>query len=181
MKQIERQTRHIPFDELYALAAPPAGEPEALPAHLAVCRTCGRAFQTIKQAIVEIGYEADNATARRTPADWSQAEREVMAKVRALGTPARRSHPGKRRAIWGGLLAASALLAFWLVRINLETGPKPEPMTAQATSSASMSPADQADDALLRDVARLSEGGEPAPDWKDLAPLPAGSSGEGNS
>jgi hypothetical protein len=181
MKKSPKPVHHIPLDELYALAAPPVGEPEALPAHLAVCRSCGRAFQTIQKAFADVGRSAELAAAERTPLEWNQAERNIMAKVRGLGIPMRRPRPRRRRAVWGGLAAASVLLVVWIARTNLGSGGKAVRMAAGSGSAASMSPADQADDKLLRDVARLSEGGEPSPDWKDLAPLPARSSVEGNS
>jgi len=37
--------KHLTDAELFALAAPATGEPEALPKHLSTCRTCSRALQ----------------------------------------------------------------------------------------------------------------------------------------
>jgi len=46
--------RHLTEEEIFALAAPAAGEPEALPRHLAHCTACGRTLQEWKTALQPI-------------------------------------------------------------------------------------------------------------------------------
>ena len=145
---------HLSDGDLFLLAFPPAGEPEPLPPHLAACALCGRRFAEWERAAREV--------AGRPEVSGAEFERAVMAKIRALPAPRRRVS----RA-WGAGLAAAAALAgaFWL---GARTASRPAPPGASAES---MGARDLADDALLRDVARLVEGDEGA-GWKRMAPLP---------
>jgi hypothetical protein len=161
MTQPERPTAHLSDEELYALALPPAGQPEALPAHLSLCRACSRALSEWKQAVAELAGEADSAMARRSTADWEARAKETMDRVRASGAPGRR---GSRQAVVGLLLAASMLLFALLAPRRPDTA---VPAPGNTTASSELSPADQEDDDLLRDIQRVARGEEL---WN---PLPA--------
>ncbi|HYX22428.1 MAG TPA: hypothetical protein VFA98_16410, partial [Thermoanaerobaculia bacterium] len=58
---------HLSDAELFALAAPAAGEPEALPAHLSACRDCARALREWKVAMGDVGEADAGELARRSP------------------------------------------------------------------------------------------------------------------
>jgi anti-sigma factor RsiW len=161
MKDETRPAAHLTDEELFGLALPPVGQPEALPAHLSACRACSRALQEWKQAVGELAAEADGALDRRAAADWDVRSRETMEKIRASGAPARR---GSRQAVVGLLLAAAMLLFALLAPRQQAPGPV---APVEAAASAELSPADEADDALLRDVQRLARGEEI---WNPLAP-----------
>jgi hypothetical protein len=161
MKEETRPTAHLTEEELFGLALPPAGQPEALPAHLSACRVCSRALQEWKQAVLELAGEADDAMARRSTAGWDARAKETMERVRASGAPGRR---GSRQAVVGLLLAA-AMLLFALLAPRQPAVVTPAPSGVSAASE--LSPADQEDDALLRDIQRVARGEEL---WN---PLPA--------
>jgi hypothetical protein len=160
MTQPTRPTAHLSDEELFALALPPAGQPEALPAHLSLCRVCSRALSEWKQAVGELGGEADSEMARRSTADWEARAKETMDRVRASGAPGRR---GSRQALVGLLLAASMLLFALLAPRRPDTAVS----APDTTASSELSPADQEDDDLLRDIQRVARGEEL---WN---PLPA--------
>jgi hypothetical protein len=157
MKDETQRPAHLTDDELFGLALPPAGQPEPLPAHLSACRTCSRALQEWKQAVGELSHEADEAFSSRSAADWDARGRETMERLRRAGSPGRRV---SRQAFVGLLLAASMLLFAWLAPRTPPPGPVP------AAESAELSPADQEDDALLRDIQRVARGEEV---WNPLA------------
>ena len=49
--------RHLTDAELFGLAAPAAGEPEALPPHLSTCQECSRALQEWKASVRALAAE----------------------------------------------------------------------------------------------------------------------------
>ena len=162
-------TPHLTDPELFTLALPPAGEPEALPRHLSECLACSRALQEWKLAVRETADEEIEPLERRTPAEWESLENETIEAMRR----ARRG--GATPVIrWGLAAAAALLLAVFLLparKSERSAGPPPASLVAVATTQ------DQSDDALLRDVARLSRG-EDVGSWNGLAPEPAASGAE---
>jgi len=153
-------SRHLGAEDFFLLAFPPAGQPEGLPAHLSECEPCRRRFAEWERAAREIAGRPE------TPApDFESA---VMERVRRLPAPrSRRS----RRTWAAGLGAAACLaLAFWAgTRVRAVSARFPD-------APATMSAADRADDALLRDVSRLVDE-EESLGWRELAPLPAAPGG----
>jgi hypothetical protein len=160
------RTGHLTDEELFGLAVPPAGEPEALPAHLLKCPECGRAFQEWKAAVRELGDEEVEAVTSRSSEQWRAAEnRTLEALRRAVGRRRFRALP------WAIGLAASVLLAVLLLPGRQASRPAPAP-GVPGSDRAELSAADAADDLLLRQVAHLSRG-EDAADWNVLAPDPS--------
>jgi hypothetical protein len=153
---------HLTDEQLFGLALPPAGEPEALPPHLLQCLTCGRALQEWKAAVRQLAEDDVEPVRRRSPEEWREAEDRTLEALRRA-----RKGPRPRVLPWAAGLAAALLLAALL----LPTGRR-EPETVSAPAAAELSPQDAADDALLREVARLSRG-EDGGDWNGLAPDPA--------
>jgi hypothetical protein len=155
--------RHLTDDEIFALAAPAAGEPEPLPRHLAHCAACGRALQEWKAALHEVGEEDLGPIARRTDEGWRAAEDATLATIRRSGRK-----PSRRRALrWAVGIAASLLLVAlampWrAVRpaAHEASGARPSPPAATRPDGGdALSAADRDDDALLRDAAYLAQGG----------------------
>ncbi len=160
---VQRETAqgHLTDEQLFGLALPPAGEPEALPPHLLQCLHCGRALQEWKAAVRQLAEEDVEPVRRRSPEEWRAAEDRTLEAVRR----ARRS--SRPRALpWAAGLAAALLLAVLILPTGREA-----PATAPAPAVAELSPEDAADDALLREVARLTRG-ENGGDWNGLAPDP---------
>ncbi|MGH9367040.1 MAG: hypothetical protein ACRD3M_05125 [Thermoanaerobaculia bacterium] len=161
---MEREARagHLTDEELFGLALPPVGEPEALPAHLLQCSRCGRALQEWKAAVRQLAEEDVDPVRRRSPEEWRAAEDRTLEALRSA-RKARRP----RALPWAAGLAAAVLLAalLWPAR-----PPAPAP-SGPSEQSAELSPEDAADDALLREVARLSRG-EDRGGWDGLAPDP---------
>ncbi|MGE5275974.1 MAG: hypothetical protein ACM3SU_03180 [Acidobacteriota bacterium] len=163
------QAGHLSDEELFTLALPPAGEPEALPAHLLRCVRCGRALQEWKAAVRHLAEEDAEPVARRSSGEWQAAENRTIEALRRAG---------KRRRLrplpWAIGLAAAALLAALLLPILRPSRPAaPASVAASAATPApELTGQDAADDRLLRDVARLSRG-EDGADWSGLAPDPA--------
>ena len=156
---------HLTDDELFALALPPAGEPEALPAHLLKCSRCGRALQEWKNAVQELGDEEVEPVMDRSAAHWRAAEDQTLEALRRSGTRRR-----VRLLPWAAALAASLILA--IVLLPSRRPAQPATVSRSAASPASeLSPLDAADDTLLREVASLSRG-EDSGDWDGLAPDP---------
>jgi hypothetical protein len=161
------RTGHLTDEELFGLAVPPAGEPEALPAHLLKCPECGRAFQEWKAAVRELGREDVEPVTSRSPEQWHAAENRTIEALRRLGGRRRfRSLP------WAIGLAASVLLAVLLLPGTEPSRPAPASTAVRGSDRAELSAEDAADDLLLRQVASLSRG-EDAADWNVLAPDPA--------
>jgi hypothetical protein len=159
---------HLTDAELFTLAVPPAGEPEALPRHLSECFRCSRALQEWKIAVREIADEETEALDRRSAADWEALENGTIEALRRAG---RRRHGSAVR--WALSVAAAVLLAVLMLPAMRRAGREvPRPATAVASLSAQ----DETDDALLRDVARLSRD-EDNGSWNTLAPEPGGARG----
>jgi hypothetical protein len=161
--------RHLTDAELFNLAVPPVGEPEALPRHLSECFSCSRSLQEWKSAVRDLADEETEELDRRSSAEWEALEEKTIEAMRR----ARRT----RRAPavkWAVSIAASLLLAILLIPAR-----KPGRAAVAQTGGtiAALSAQDQKDDALLRDVARLSQG-EDSGSWTTLAPEPAGTEEE---
>jgi hypothetical protein len=142
---------HLTDAELFGLALPPAGEPEALPGHLSDCAACGRALQAWKMAVRELAQDDAGPIDRRTPAEWRAAEERTLAAIRGAG--AVRRFPLR----WAAGLAAAVLVAVLLlpIRASLTRGPVP---VSTANESGELSAGDRADDVLLHDVNRMARG-----------------------
>ena len=160
---------HLTDAELFNLAAPPVGEPEALPRHLSVCLSCSRALQEWKSAVRELADEETEELDRRSPAQWEELEEKTIEAMRRAGRTRRAS-----AARWAVLIAASLLLAVFLIPAR-KTGPAAARQSEGTV--ATLSAQDQRDDALLLDVTRLSQG-EDSGSWSTLAPEPAGAEEE---
>lgn len=150
---------HLSDAELFGLAAPAAGEPEALPAHLSQCRDCARALREWKAAMAAVGEAEEGELARRSPEEWRAREDETLEAIRRARRP-RRSMPAWRWA----LAAAASLLVAVLVLTARRAAPPVTTVAAHATpavaASSDMSAADAADDRLLRDASYLAGGGD---------------------
>jgi hypothetical protein len=173
MTEMERKalTSHLTDDELFGLALPPAGQPEALPAHLLQCSRCGRALQEWKSAVQQLGDEEVEPVMVRSAAQWRAAEDRTLEILRQSGTR-RRFRP----LPWAAALAASVLLAILLLPARRSAQPAAGSLRAGAAVS-ELSAQDAADDTLLREVASLSRG-EDGGDWDGLAPDPAAPDGD---
>jgi hypothetical protein len=148
--------RHLTDDELFSLAAPATGEPEALPAHLSQCQACSRSLQEWEGAIRALADEDAGPIEARTAAEWRRAEDATLELVRRAGRPSR-SHPVR----WAVGIAATLLLAVLAVPGRKEAKPAlVAAVPTAAPASAGMSPADQADDDLLRDATFLAQGAD---------------------
>jgi hypothetical protein len=158
---------HLTDADLFTLAVPPVGEPEALPRHLSECFRCSRALQEWKLAVREIADDEMEALDRRTPAEWKSLESETIAAMRRAGT-------NRRAPImqWAASIAAGLMLGVLLLPAIRKSVSGASGRTAAAATAAQ----DQKDDALLRDVARLSQG-EDSGSWSTLAPEPGASAG----
>jgi len=156
---------HLTDEELFALALPPAGEPEALPPHVLACARCGRALQEWKAAVRDVGEEDVAAVNARTAAEWRAVEDRTLESLRRV-IPRR----SRRPIVWASGLAAAVLLAI-LVAPGPPAAKKAPPAVSAAAHASDLSPQDAADDALLRDVARLSRGDD-AGAWGGLVPDP---------
>jgi len=149
--------RHLTDAELFALAAPATGEPEALPKHLSSCRTCSRALQDWKGAVRSLAEEDAGEIGQRTEDEWRAAEDATLERLKTART-GRRVHPLR----WAVAIAASLLVAVLLL-------PSKRSPTHVATASATpaaapsnddLAPADKADDDLLRQASFLAAGGD---------------------
>ena len=164
--ELKAVNTHLTDAELFTLAVPPVGEPEALPRHLSECFRCSRALQEWKLAVREIADDDMAALDHRTAAEWESLENETIAAMRRAGQ--------KRRAPvvqWAASIAAGLLLGVLLLPAirNTVFGGSGGPGGEQPAQ-------DQKDDALLRDVARPSQGDDGG-SWSTLAPDP-GAPGE---
>lgn len=144
------QSPHLTDAELFTLALPPAGEPEALPAHLLECVACGRALQTWKAAVRDLARQDAGAMERRPEREWRAAEDRTLAAIRG-------ARVGRRFPIaWSASLAAAVLVGALL--IPSKRSASPAPAVRPVEESAELSPADQADDILLREANVLARG-----------------------
>jgi len=158
--RIEVETPHLNDQELFELALPPAGEPEPLPRHLSECLECSRALQAWKTAVRELAQEDADVIERRSARDWQLREEKTLDAIRRT----RRIRPRMR---WAIAVAATFVLAAFL--LPLRRAPIPAALPAVSELSAQ----DQADDALLRDVARLTRAEDSESGWSALAPEPS--------
>jgi hypothetical protein len=144
-------TAHLTDAELFGLALPPVGEPEALPAHLSECGACGRALQNWKAAVRDLARESAGPIDRRTPAQWQEAEERTLALIHG-------ARVGRRFPLrWAAGLAAAVLVAVMLLPGRGLRAPAPASLGASpAVEAAELSALDRADDALLRDVNLLA-------------------------
>lgn len=158
-----RLNTHLTDAELFGLALPPAGEPEALPAHLSECGACGRALQTWKSAVRELARQDAGPIDRRSPAEWTAAEERTLAVIR-------RSRMRSRFPVrWAVGLAAALIVGALLLplrRTSLDV-----PAGAPAGQTEELSAADLADDTLLRDVA-VKARGETSGIWNPFSTEP---------
>lgn len=152
---------HLTDPEFFTLAAPPVGEPEALPRHLSECLACSRALLEWKTAVRELAEAEIEPLDRRPAAEWEALENKTIEAMRRAGRSRRAS-----ALKWGMSIAATLLLAALLVPMR-----KSDRAAGRSASVALISTQDQSDDALLRDVARLSRG-EDSGSWGALAPEP---------
>ncbi len=158
------EDKHLTDAELFSLAAPPSGEPEPLPRHLSRCEACSRALREWQGAMADLAREGAAEIDRRSPDDWRDAQEATMAAIRRAGP--RRKMPVLRWAV--GIAAALLLVALampWRRSANPGT-PDPQVATDRAETTLASS-ADRDDDALLRDLEYLAQGGD---DHADLAP-----------
>ena len=159
--ELKAVNTHLTDAELFTLAVPPVGEPEALPRHLSECFRCSRALQEWKLAVREIADDDMAALDHRTAAEWESLENDTIAAMRRAGQ--------KRAPVvqWAASIAAGLLLGVLLLPAIRQTVSGGSGRTGGAATAAQ----DQKDDALLRDVARLSQG-EDSGSWSTLAPEP---------
>ncbi len=148
--------RHLTDADLFGLAAPASGEPEALPPHLSACTACSHALQEWKVSVRALAAEEVDEIERRSPADWQAAEDATMAAIRRAARPGRKSHPLR----WVlGIAATLAVIALAM------PGRRVVPIAAAVptpAADAGLSPADRADDDLLREASYLAGGGDDA-------------------
>jgi len=165
--ELKAVNTHLTDAELFTLAVPPVGEPEALPRHLSECFRCSRALQEWKLAVREIADDDMAALDHRTAAEWESLENETIAAMRRAVQ--------KRAPIvqWAASIAAGLLLGILLLPAIRQTVSGGSGRTGAAATAAQ----DQKDDALLRDVARLSQGDDSG-SWSTLAPEPGGTEEE---
>jgi hypothetical protein len=151
--------RHLTDQELFSLAVPAAGEPEALPGHLSRCRDCSRALQEWKGAMRALAGEDIAELDRRSPEEWRAAEDATLSAVRRSGRMSR----GRHSMRWALGIAASLLV----VALAMPGRKGNTPVAAESAGPVpELSPADQADDAFLREAEYLARGGD---DSSDLA------------
>ena len=156
--------RHLTDAELFNLAIPPVGEPEALPRHLSECWSCSRALQEWKSAVRDLADEETEELDRRSAGEWQALEEKTIEATRRAGRT--RRAPAVK---WAISIAASLLLAVLLIPARR---PGRTAVAQREGTVAAFSAQDQRDDALLRDVARLSQGDDNG-SWSTLAPEPA--------
>lgn len=145
---------HLTDAELFGLAVPAAGEPEALPGHLSECQACSRLLQEWKASVRALAEEEVDELNRRTPEQWNAAADATMAAIR------RASRPGssRRPLRWAIGIAASLLI----LALAIPRHGAPAAVAAAAPESKDLSAADREDDRLLRDVAFLAQGDDAA-------------------
>ena len=170
-------TRHLTDQELCTLAVPAEGAPEALPLHLSECPVCARSLAEWKSALATVASESGSLEAR-TEVEWDSAARATMERIRRSGSV--RVFPGgralaSRSTRWGLGAAAAVLLAVLL--LPARPAPVTAPSPVEPDRTAELSSQDQADDALLRDVARMSRADDDFGDLGGIAPEPRSSAG----
>ncbi len=166
---VNRSRTHLTDAELFGLAIPAVGSPEALPSHLSDCLACSRALSQWKGAVRELAGEM-GPLGDRTREGWGDVEDRTMGAIRRT----RFARPGSRLR-WGVGIAASLLLATLAVPL-FRSGPPAAPRAWASPSELSVE--DQTDDALLRDVARLARAEDTGGSWSALVPEPGTASRE---
>ena len=144
--------RHLSDSELFGLAAPAAGEPEALPRHLSQCQSCSRALQDWKAAVRALAEEEVGELNRRSPEQWRAAEDATMAAILRAGRPRRFRHSLR----WAIGIAASLLIV--ALAMPRRSAPPVSVAVAASSDETALSAADREDDRLLRDVSFLAQG-----------------------
>ena len=160
--KMEMNAKHLTDAELFGIALPAAGAPEALPAHLSECLACSRALTAWKAAVRDLAAEGEEIVERRTAEEWQAAQSKTMAVIRG-------SRFSRTVLPWRWAASVAAVLLLFAVAVPLQRSLSRERVAAQ--SSSELSGQDQIDDNLLRDVARLS-GGDDRSSWGALAPEP---------
>ena len=146
--------RHLTDAELFGLAAPAAGEPEALPPHLSTCQDCSRALQEWKASVRALAAEEVDEIERRSPAEWQAAEESTMAAIRRASRQGRRPHP------WRWAAGIAATLAVIALAMPPRRGATVAAVVPTPAAEAGFSAADRADDDLLRQASYLAGGGD---------------------
>jgi len=121
----------------------------------------GKIIVNEKTAVRDLAAEGDEAMSRRTPEQWEAAQASTMAAIR-------RSRFSGRRLPMRWAVSVAAVLLLFAVAIPLQ---RSAAVRGAAQAASDLSAQDQADDALLRDVARLSRGDDGS-SWGALAPEP---------
>jgi hypothetical protein len=166
------ETRHLTDGELCALAVPAGGSPEALPRHLSDCLACTRALSEWKAALAEVADDSGPLDGR-TEHDWDLAAARTMARVRKSSMVPARAVTSMR---WAVGLAAVLLLTVLSLPLRRNGGSTRLSSMAEH-DRAELSGQDQADDDLLRDVARMARADDDLGDPLDaLAPEPRAAS-----
>lgn len=169
-----RERGHLTDAELAELAVPAGISPEALPAHLSECLACTRALSEWKEGLAAIADETGSFESR-TAEEWEEASRATMSRIRRA-----RSAPSPA---WRWAVAAAAAIFVAVVALPLRSGWGSRPGSISDSTSThtarpdadrtELSQQDQADDLLLRDVARMSRADDDLGDPLDsLAPEP---------
>ena len=141
---------HLTDAELFGLAVPAAGEPEALPRHLSECQSCSRALQEWKASVQALAEEEVDELNRRSPEQWSAAADATRAAIHRAAKPRR----GSRTLRWALGIAASLLI----IALAIPRRGVPAAGAGSPPDSSGLSAADREDDRLLRDVAFLAQG-----------------------
>jgi hypothetical protein len=155
---------HLTDADFFTLALPPAGEPEALPRHLSECLACSRQFSEWRSAVRELGNKGMDSLGNRSAADWETLEDRTIEAIRRLRRPKPR--------LWRWAVAVAASILLFAVAVPLWRGQTRS--GAAAAPAQTLSAQDQADDALLRDVARLARSeDENSSLYREIAPEPS--------
>lgn len=160
-RYVPDDSKHLTDAELLSLAAPASGEPEPLPRHLSSCDACSRALQEWRHAMRDAAREDVSELERRTPEEWRAASDATMAAIRRAGPRARKASPAR----WAAAIAAALVVVALAMPFRRGAGPSassaPSPSNPGDSSDMALaSPADRDDDALLRDVEYLAQGGD---------------------
>ncbi len=165
-----RSRNHLTDAELFGLAIPAVGSPEALPSHLSDCLACSRSLHEWKGAVRDVADDM-GPLGDRTSEAWTGAQDQTMRAIRRTRF-ARPALPLR----WGVGVAAALLL--FALALPLQRPTAPATPSGPSASAPDLSTQDQADDALLRDVARLASAEETGGSWSTLVPEPGTANGE---
>ena len=150
----QHSDRHLTDAELFALAAPAAGEPEALPPHLSTCQICSHALQEWKASVRALAQEEVDEIERRSPAQWEARKEATMAAIRRAVRPGR----GARPLRW--VVGIAATLAVIALAMPARRGTPVAATVPTPAAESGLSAADRADDDLLRQASYLAGGGD---------------------